>query len=164
MEEQWEKGARRLLGAEPVVGWLSHTLGLDGRVKVGFGACLPYKDTEGAGSSPAVADGLGEETQVLVDLQAVLELQDRFLIVLEDGQSISEHHLGHSGVQVGYRPRQVLLGGAGGGHDSATPGIWRFLAGQSGSLGPQSVGGSGREGQVTGSPKGSLKHCFMPGR
>lgn len=110
-----EEGARRLLGAEPEVGWLSHILGIDGRVKVGFGASLPYKDTEGAGSSPAVADGLGEETQVLVDLQAVLESQDCFLIVLEDGQSISEHHLGRSGVQVEYSPRQVLLGDAGAG-------------------------------------------------
>lgn len=72
---------------------------------MGCGACLPYKGTEGghgvgsrgAGGSPAVADGFGEETQVLVDLQAVLESKDCFLIVLEDGQSISEHHLGHSG-------------------------------------------------------------------
>lgn len=85
-----EEGARRLLvgetGAKPGVGRLPHTLGMDGRVKAGCGACLPCKDTEGgAGSSPAVADGLGEETQVLIDLQAVLESQDRFLIVLEDG-------------------------------------------------------------------------------
>lgn len=62
------------------------------------------------GSSPAVADSLGEETQVLVDLQAVLQPQDLLLIVLEDGQSISEHHLQHSGGSAGVQePRRVLL-------------------------------------------------------
>lgn len=65
--------------------------------------------SRGAGSSPAVADGLSEETQVLVDLQAVLQSKDCFLIVLEDGQSISEHHLGHSGGSGGV-PRQVRCG------------------------------------------------------
>lgn len=50
------------------------------------GRCFP-------GFSPTVADGLGEEAQVLVDLQAVLQPQDLLLIVLEDGQGIAEHHL-----------------------------------------------------------------------
>lgn len=67
--------------------------------------------SRGAGSLPAVADGLGEETQVLVDLQAVLESKDCFLIVLEDGQSISEHHLGHSGVSGGVQAQAGTMWG-----------------------------------------------------
>lgn len=44
---------------------------------------------------PAVRDGLSEETQVLVDLHAVLDLQDVILFVLEESQSIPEDHLKH---------------------------------------------------------------------
>lgn len=58
---------------------LFHTLVVGGRVKMGWGACMPHKDTDGlkidwpsgllswarggrgVGSSPAVTDGLGEE-------------------------------------------------------------------------------------------------------
>lgn len=79
---------------------------------------------QGAGGSPAVADGLGEETQVLVDLQAVLESKDCFLIVLEDGQSVSEHHLGHSrGFRWGTGSGRYCLE-----RNSETLGRW-FLAG-----------------------------------
>lgn len=54
------------------------------------------------GFSPVVANGLGEETQVLVDLQAVSQPQDLFLVVLENGQGIAKHHLGGKvGAQVG---------------------------------------------------------------
>lgn len=54
--------------------------------------------------SPAVANGLGKEAQVLVDLQAVLQPQDLLLIVLENGQGIAEYHLGGKvGTQVGQR-------------------------------------------------------------
>lgn len=46
------------------------------------------------GFSLAVANGLGEEAQVLVDLQAILQSQDLLLVVLENGQGIAEYHLG----------------------------------------------------------------------
>lgn len=58
------------------------------------------------GLSLAVANGLGEEAQVLVDLQAVLQSQDLLLVVLENGQGIAEYHLGGEvGAQVGHRDR-----------------------------------------------------------
>lgn len=54
--------------------------------------------------SPTVANGLGEEAQVLVDLQAILQPQDLLLVVLEDGQGIAEHHLGGKvGARRGHR-------------------------------------------------------------
>lgn len=43
--------------------------------------------------SPAVRDGLGEEAQVLVDLHAVMNLQDVLLFVLEQSQGIPKYHL-----------------------------------------------------------------------
>lgn len=44
---------------------------------------------------PAIRDGFGEEAQVLVDLHAVVDLQDVILFVLEESQSVPEDHLQH---------------------------------------------------------------------
>lgn len=46
-----------------------------------------------SGFSLAIANGLGEEAQVLVDFQAILQPQDLLLVVLENGQGIAEQHL-----------------------------------------------------------------------
>lgn len=48
------------------------------------------------GDPPGVADSLGEEAQVLVDLHGVVDLQDLILLVLEQSQSVTEHHLQHT--------------------------------------------------------------------
>lgn len=45
---------------------------------------------------PAVRDGLGEEAQVMVDLHAVLDLQEVVLFVFEESQSVPEDHLQHT--------------------------------------------------------------------
>lgn len=50
-------------------------------------------ETFSADYPPAVRDGFGEEAQVLVDLCAVLDLQNVFLFVFEQGQGISEDYL-----------------------------------------------------------------------
>lgn len=44
---------------------------------------------------PAITDGFSEETQVLVDLHAVVDLQDVILFVFEESQSVPEDHLQH---------------------------------------------------------------------
>lgn len=44
---------------------------------------------------PAVRDGLSEEPQILIDLHAVLDLQDVILFVLEESQCVPEDHLQH---------------------------------------------------------------------
>ncbi len=51
-------------------------------------------------SLPAVRDGLGEEAQVLVDLHAVMDLQDVVLFVFEESQSVPEDHLQHKTTQM----------------------------------------------------------------
>lgn len=42
---------------------------------------------------PAIGDSLGEDAQVLVDLHAVVDLQDIILFILEESQRVPEDHL-----------------------------------------------------------------------